>query len=436
MSVVEQEVKRLNEKRMRTWQRGKDLLDVAAAQGRELTLEETANFDRVSDDISAIDRDRDALLASTRAQDELATVNDAYQRIMKPVDYRSQRDSQSRILDDFFRREVGRPGINRINFDLSRAANAAHAVRGGASDGEFRAIIADGGSSGGSLVIPTVLSSQIYAYLTAEVAVRRTNVTILTRPSGAPFVIPKVSTHGAATQVATQATAIGGSDPVLATSTLNFYKAGQLLGVSTDILEDTSVDVLGFVAANVTRAVGQLTDQWYVTGTGSSQPQGFVSGVTGSGTIATGGSLIDPSVEQMIDLEFSIVDSYRQNASWFVADTAAKSLRKLRADASGTSGPFLWEPSPTRGLIDSQPDRFMGYPIYTDVNVAALGSNSVSWWFGDLSRNYCIADAIGFEFERSDDYAFNLDQVFFRGTLRTAGQIQDSHAGNVMKRSV
>ena len=55
---------------------------------------------------------------------------------------------------------------------------------------------------------------------------------------------------------------------------------------------------------NIRRSVGTLAGQWYVTGTGSGQPQGVIAGITGSGTISTGGSLIDPTVEKMIDLEF------------------------------------------------------------------------------------------------------------------------------------
>src|SRR5439155_21700820 len=96
-----------------------------------------------------------------------------------------------------------------------------------------------------------------------------------------------------ATLVASQSTAITGSDPIFASTLLTFYKAGQLLNVSNDLLLDSSVTLIDFVTQNVTRAVGQLTDTWYVVGTGSGQPQGFVSGGSGSGTISTGGTLID-----------------------------------------------------------------------------------------------------------------------------------------------
>ena len=84
--------------------------------------------------------------------------------------------------------------------------------------------------------------------------------------------------------------------------------------------------------------------------------------LAGAGTnapIKTGGSLIAPTVEKFIDLQYSVADSVRQRGSWLMHDSTAGSIRKLRDGAGGTIGAFLWEPSLTAGLQSGQPDRFL-----------------------------------------------------------------------------
>ena len=98
-------------------------------------------------------------------------------------------------------------------------------------------------SSGGSLLVPTVISSSIYEYLTGQTAMRQMNTTKIVRDSGDPFVIPKVATHGIATQIANQNTSYAGSDAIFGATTLTFYDAGQLCDVANNLMEDSSVDV-------------------------------------------------------------------------------------------------------------------------------------------------------------------------------------------------
>jgi HK97 family phage major capsid protein len=309
----------------------------------------------------------------------------------------------------------------------------------GGRGGELRAILGDSGTSGGSVTIPTTVASTVYAYMTASVAMRRMNTTIITTQSGNQINFPKVSTHGVATQIATQNTAFAGTDPILTQMQLNAYDAGQLTAVSNDLLEDSGVDLLGFIGRQLGRSIGQLTAQWYVTGTGSSQPQGVMT-LGGAGTVATGGSLIlGPSgqvLEKLIDVQYSVADSYRVNgAEWLMRDLTGATIRKIRDGAGGTVGQFVWQPSPTVGLIGGQPDTFLGDPVYFDPNVASMASDAKVIAYGDFSAYY-IRDVSGFRLERSDDLYFDKNQVAFRGLLRTDGDCIDANAINVLHQAV
>lgn len=440
---VEEEVRALNEKRMNVISQSRDILLRASSEKRELTSEESANHEKAMDDITRIDKTREAVLASSRAQEEYEQTQEAINSVATPEERAdaSKRDKKLETeVRDFFRRSVHQPGVNAVELDLSVPAAVHAARRSGMSMEEFRVLQTDGGASGGSLTVPTTVASQIYAYMTAQVAMRRIGCTVITTDSGNAMNFPKVATHGIATQVATQNTAFAGTDPVLGQMTLNAYDFGELAAISNDMLEDSGVDVLGFVARQIGRAIGQVTATGYVTGSGSSTIQGIQGAIVGAGTIASGGSLFGlpagQELEKLIDLQYSVADSYRQNgAAWLMRDLTAASVRKIRDGAGGTAGQFVWQPSPTVGAINGQPDRFLGDPVYLDPNVASMASNAKIVYYGDWSAYY-IRDTRAFRLERSDDLYFDKNQVAFRGLLRTDGDLIDANAINVLKQSV
>lgn len=443
MPTVEEQVKDINEQRMRTWERGKEILDRAMSEGRALDAEEAANYDKLNADLTRLDKTRDALLTSERARQELEDVQTEFARASTPLE-RASDIEETRRVESFFRKEIRTKGVDALDVDLRPSARMYEAYRLGARGNdlmqEFRVIAGDTGSSGGSLTVPTTVANTIYAYMTASVAMRRMNTTILTTTSGNALSFPKVGTHGIATQVANQATAFSGTDAVLAQMTLNAYDAGQLVAIANDLLEDTGVDIIGFVGRNIGRAIGQLTAQWYVSGTGSSQPNGVVTATGGAGTVATGGSLLlgpaGQELEKLIDVQYSVADSYRINgAEWLMRDLTGAKIRKVRDGAGGTTGQFVWQPSPTVGLIGGQPDTFLGDPVFFDPNVASMASDAKIVLYGDFSAYY-IRDVAGFRLERSDDLYFDKNQVAFRGLLRTDGDLIDTNAINALHQAV
>lgn len=441
MATVEEQVKDLNAQRQNAWEQGKAVLDRAMSEKRAMTADEQQTYDRTSDEVTRLANTRDALISSDGAQRELETVNEELRRVATPGERADadRRDAQlEQEIRSFFRPEVHTKGTMALELDLTVPARIYDMHRNGIPLAELRAVIAtDTGASGGSLTVPTTVASSVYAYMTAQTAMRRIGCTIITTDSGNAMNFPKIATHGIGTQVATQDTAFAGTDPVLGQMTLNAYDYGQLCAVASDMLEDSGVDVLSFVTRQIGRAVGQVTGTDYVTGSGSSKPNGVMTALGGAGTIASGestsiGGTLGRSVEKLIDLQYSVVDSYRNNgAAWLMKDSTGATIRKLRDGAGGTSGQFLWQPSPTVGLIGGQPDTFLGDPVYFDVNVAAMASDAKTIAYGDFSAYY-IRDTRQFRLERSDDLLFNKNQVAFRGILRTDGDLIDSNAINVL----
>ena len=74
---------------------------------------------------------------------------------------------------------------------------------------------------------------------------------------------------------------------------------------------------------------------------------------------------------------------YRKKASFIVNDNTLAAIRKLK----DTTQNYLWSPSFEAG----EPDRLLGYPIFTSAYMPTLQADSAVMAFGDFSY-YNIGD--------------------------------------------
>lgn len=445
-------VQELLDQRARAWEQAKEILDRCAADKRERTAEENEMYERANADIVRLGKQADEWLDNQRIQRELDTAREAIESVVRPeVDQvRSQR--QMSAIERYMRtgdttglqvsRDDGRQGVE---IDLGPSVRMFQAIRHqGMTPAEARAIYTDGGASAGSLVLPTTWANTLYQYLEANSAIRRI-ARVITTASGEPMSFPKVGTHGIGTRVIAEGTAIGGTDPIFAAMTLNAYKYGQLVKVSNEAAADIGFDLLGYVAENIGRAVGRITDTQYVSGDGNGDPNGVVTAAsvgatTGGSLIALGGGAATAAtgnLDCLITLQHTIVDAYRQNASWVMHDSTAGTVRKVKDGGNGTIGAYIWTPSTTFDSASGNrmPDRLFGDPVYTDVNFGTNGSAVKPVAYGDFSA-YWVRDSGSFRLERSDERYFDTDEIGFRGVLRTDSDLIDSNAIKVLQQAV
>lgn len=450
MATAEERVRDINAERMNVWNQAQEITARAEKAGG-VTAEDKAHFDTAMKRIDEIDSLREMILSSDKAKQEVETVNEELRRATtsderKTMDRRDQQAGDD--IRSLFR--TGRDGsdfsnlrqLDALNIDLSVPAAYFRALRQGMPFSELRTYQTDAGSTGGSLTVPTTVANTIYAFLVNSNSIRRIS-RVITTAGGNPMSFPRVTTHSIGTQIINQTTAVTAGTAVLGNMTLSAFDFGQLSAVSNDMLEDSAVDVVGFVGEQIGRSLGIATGVAYAVGTGTSVPTGIITAapVGASGTVATGGTTLDGVnaisglVDPFIDLQYSVADAYRSNGCAFlVHQTTAGKLRKAR-ETGGTAGAYLWQPSPTVGVIPGTPDRFLGDPIYSDANIASIASNAKIAVYGDWSAFY-IRDVAGLRLERSNDLYFNLNQVAFRGILRTDSNLIDTKALNVLKMSV
>lgn len=419
----------LNETRARVFNELKAVLDDTA--GRERNEEEKAVIARLDARIDELDAEVREFVARETRETEAAQLREVQSRLFGEAPKATTAVDELRAFLDASLR--GEKVVLEVNIEGARREREL--LRAGASAEELRVLAYDTGSSGS--LVPTTLARSLYEYMEASNGIFRAPTTKLNTGSGEQLELPRLAAHAIATQVSGQGTTLAGTDPTFAKMTLNAYKYGELVVVASELVQDSVIDIGSFLGRDIGRALGRVIATDLVTGSGSGKPNGIMTAIVGSGTIATGGSLITPTVEKLIDLQYSVNDEYRNSpdAAWLMNDSTAGTLRKLRDGAGGTVGAFLWEASLFNGISNDRPDRLLGKPVYTDPNVAAAGSNAKTVAFGDMSAYY--VRTVGNPVIESDSSRyFDTDQVAFRGKWRVDGDLIDTTAINVIKQSV
>lgn len=382
-------------------------------------------------------------LTADRREREAAEIRDAEFRALGETRIVNRDRSERQWVGEAIRAIASNPAGSghSLDIDIRPAIVERDLMRSGMDASEARALAWDTGSVASA--VPVTTARSLYQYLEASIALFRMPTTKITTSTGEQMKFPKLAAHAIATQVSGQGTTLAGTDPTFASMTLDAYKYGELVIVANEVVQDTVIDIGQFLVRDMGRALGRKIDTDLAVGTGSGQPNGVMTAQVGAGTVATGGSLITPTYENLVDLVYSVNDEYRASgsAAWLMKDATAGNLRKLRDGAGGTVGAVLWDPSLTAGIQGGQPDRLLGFPVYTDPNIAALASNAKIVAFGDFSAYY-IRTVGSIMVERDDSRYFDTDQIGFRAKWRVDGDCIDPTTGgnvgaiNILKQSV
>ena len=383
----------LLEKRKNLETQAHALLNTAQAEKRELSAEENVQFDAIGADMDALRKRSDALVTF---QADNAAAEEALRTSLGKKPEEHDGDDVETQLRQLAAGEIRRMDLQGTKEEL-RVLSGASPAAGGAT-------------------IPTSFYGKLIEHLIESATMLSAGATVLTTASGEPLQLPVTTSHGAAVATAAGAKILG-TDPTFAQRTLNSYKFAQLIQVPSELVDDTGVDLEGYLARAAGRNVGNALGAKLITGTGTSEPTGIVTSSTVGKTGATG-SVGVPTFDELIDLFYSVTGTYRSgpSAGWLIKDSTAGQIRKLK----DTSGRYLWEAS----VVAGQPDLILSKPVYTDPYVPSTGLGAKSVLFGDMSA-YFVRLVNGVRFERSDDFAFDSDIVTFRAIVRGDGVLAD-----------
>lgn len=379
----------LKQKRAALVKQAREILDKADAEKRDLLAEEEQKYEAIMADV-------DKLAKNIEREERMSAIETELNKSRGTLIGGKEDPTTGEQMDGRLSDEYRNAFWNAIR----RGKNALYAD-------ELRALQVGTDSEGGYLV-PQEFEDTLIQGLTTQ-NIMRTLATVINTASDRN--VPVVASHGSATWLAEEGT-FTESDEAFSRVILGAHKVGTLIKISEELLNDSAFNIEQYIMNEFTRRVGRAEEAAFVNGDGTGKPTGVIGSANVGVTTAAGNAIIS---DEIIDLFHSLDRAYRDRATWLMADSTAKVLRKLK---NTTTGDYLWQP----GLQAGQPDRILGRPIAISDDVPAISLNAKVIAFGDFSY-YWIADRQGTVFQRLNElYAVN-GQIGFRGYRRVDGKL-------------
>lgn len=284
---------------------------------------------------------------------------------------------------------------------------------------EIRAGLDVATSGAGKETIPAGFFAELDRKLLAYSGARQV-ARVVNTPSGNSLPWPKVDDTSNSGALLSEATTIGTSvDPTFSAVTLGSYKfSSKAVLISAELLEDSAFNLSDLIGSLLAERLGRVMGTYDTTGTGSSEPEGIVSG-SAAGKTAASTTAFTP--DEVIDLVHSVDIAYRNERCGFMMhDTVVKAIRKFKDN----DGMYLWQPSMQLGV----PDRLLGYPMTVNNNMdSAFTTGKKLVLFGDFSH-FVIRDVGATRFYRLDELYRGTDQTGFVALRRMDSKVIQSAA--------
>lgn len=164
---------------------------------------------------------------------------------------------------------------------------------------------------------------------------------------------------------------------------LDAHKLHVAIKVTEELLYDNAFNLENYILTQFGKALSNAEEDAFINGTGVGQPLGILAETGGAQVGVTSTSSTKVTADEIINLVYSLKRPYRKNAVFLANDVCVAELRKLKDN----NGQYLWQPS----LQAGEPDRVLGYKVYTSpyFPVPTAGGTAVA--FGDFSY-YNIGD--------------------------------------------
>lgn len=163
---------------------------------------------------------------------------------------------------------------------------------------------------------------------------------------------------------------------------LDAHKLHVAIKVTEELLYDNAFNLENYIITQFGKALSNAEEDAFINGTGVGQPLGILA-TTGGAEVGVTTETAQPTADDVINLVYSLKRPYRKNAVFLTNDKALGYLRTLKDN----NGQYLWQPS----LKEDEPDRFLGYKIYTSPFFPEPFPGRACVAFGDFSY-YNIGD--------------------------------------------
>lgn len=391
------DVRELRDQRGNAAAKGRQILDKAEAEKRELTVEERAGWDAAMNDVSRLGKEidveeRQAAVDLQMAKEGLANV-DTRGTNANPDAEKAKAAFRKAIL-------LGETRLTEPELLSLRSG-----------------LTAGNDISAGYLNTPQEFVKVLIQKVKDQVFMRGLG-TIFPLGSAASMGAPSLENDvddpdwTAEVKAAVEDTGLG-----FGKRELTPHPLSKLVKISHKLLRTAALDPEAIVMDRLAYKFGIAMEKGYLLGSGAQQPLGvFVAsndGIPTSRDVSTGNTATALTFDGLLSAKYSLKAQYQGKAQWLFHRDAIAMIAKLKDG----DGQYLWQASQQVG----QPDMLSGRPLMMSEYVPnTFTASKYVGMFADFTH-YWIADCMGLQFQRLNElYAVN-NQVGFIGRLETDG---------------
>ena len=389
----------LREKRAKLWEDTKAFLDSRRNENDLLSAEDTATYEKMEADVLSLGKEIERLERQAALDLELSKPTTAA-ITNKPNQYAGS-EKVGRASDEY-KAAFWKAMKNKNSYEIQNALQV-------------------GTDSEGGYLVPDEFERTLIEALQEENVFRQLANVIMT--SSGDKKIPVVAAKGSASWVDEEGV-IPESDDVFGQVSIGAYKLATMIKVSEELLNDSVFNLEQYIAKEFAKRIGSKEEEAFFVGDGTGKPTGIFNATGGGGVGVTTASASAITMDELMDLFYSLKSPYRKNAVFITNDATIKNIRKLKDG----NGQYLWQPSLTAG----QPDTLLNRPLKTSAYVPVIGSAAKTIAFGDFSY-YWVADRQGRAFQRLNELYAATGQVGFKATQRVDGKLILAEAIKVLQ---
>ena len=347
----------LREKRNTAWNAAKAFLDSHRTEKGTLTAEDDATYSRMEQEIADLGKE----IARLERQEALeAELNKPVNKPLtsKPVTAAEKPAKTGRASDEY---KTGMLQALRTNF--RQVSN----------------ILQEGVDADGGYLVPEEYDHRLIDVLNEENIMRKLGHKITT--SG-EHKINIAATKPAAAWIE-EGGALQFTDATFDQILLDAHKLHVAIKVTEELLYDNAFGLENYIIDQFGKALANAEEDAFLNGDGVGKPLGLLATDGGAQVGVSAKSASEITADEIIDLVYSLKRPYRKNAKFITNDQTLAAIRKLKDQ----TGQYLWQPS----LQAGEPDRILGYPVYTSPFFPVITAGVPAIAFGDYSY-YNIGD--------------------------------------------
>lgn len=280
----------------------------------------------------------------------------------------------------------------------------------------------EGSNSAGGFAVPSYVEPQVVPLAPPDFGVQSIATVI---PTVADLRVPRETALGTAASKAESGAsnnAFAGTDPTIDQFTLTANMVGHIANASWELLQDVPA-WQSFVVQDVLLSIAILKEAWFVSGSGSGQPQGLLgnvgAGVTGE-TADSNGNLL--SIAATYDVMATLKSYYfNQNTRWLMSRATGIELRKAQTQSN------LFNPAFTS---QGGKDYLHGIEICYSSSMPAIAAGATPVLFGDFKSAYIIGlrGGEGVNVKILDQPLASVGLLQILGYQRVDGRVRRSEA--------